>query len=116
MVDSHWVCQINDANYKKYKETMPKIYFLLVDDEGLKSNMLARFTIWSITPSNNKKWQTKYVENYYENYCKKKVRGEKISPMNVHPNSPKFTRLEPSQLFKATISDTGNVKILLFPQ
>lgn len=117
MTDSHWICPINELNYKKYREEMPHIYFLLVDSKNLSNLDLARFTIWSIEPKTNKYWKENYIDDYYiNNYTRRRNLGQKPAPMNVHPQSPKFNNTTPELLFQSTISKKGIVTILKFPQ
>ena len=116
MVDSHWICPVDDSNYKKYREGMPTIYFLLVDDDGLGNDYLVRFTIWRIEPRSNAIWQKSYIDDYYyRNYLPKKNQKRKPAPMNVHPKSPKFNSINPEIIFESKISNDGHVKILKFP-
>jgi len=115
MRDSHWICAIKENNYEDYHHKTPTLYFLLVDDDDLTDNEIARFTVWTIIPSTNKKWQDNYVDAYYNgNYLARKKKGENPAPMNIHPKSPKFNSVSPVKIFEAVLDNKGNVNISFF--
>lgn len=116
MTDSHWIFTINTENkYKNLTEKTPKIYFLLIDDEDLGRDKLARFSIWIINPRTNQFFKENYIKDYYEKYFLAKKRADKNpAPMNVHPKSPKFNKLKAELIFEAVISSDSEVTINKF--
>lgn len=115
MKDSHWICAIKENNYDEYHHKIPTIYFLLVDDEDLSDDEIARFIVWTIVPNKNKKWQKDYVDDYYfKNYLVRKKKGENPAPMNIHPDGPKFNSVSPVKIFESILNKKGNVNIVYF--
>ena len=78
----------------------------------------ARFTVWSIIPAKNKKWQ-KAVKTHFNITFQKNgnrwVKKNKSGGINVHPRNPQFWDLGWKKIFEAVLDEEGKLNIFQFP-